>query len=145
MPNNKLPPGTWIEREMFESKAYLSLSGFAPQLLTLILGKRQFIKVGRKGKEKRVCINCDKINITYVEFKNRYGISQPRLTRAKKDLLAKGFIATVYRGGTYRQDKGIYALSDKWIIWQPGMVFEEWKKESIERGFCKPKKQKSHT
>ena len=145
MPNNKLPPGTWIEREMFESKAYLSLSGFAPQLLTLILGKRQFRKVGRKGKEKKVCINCDKINITYTEFKDRYGISQPRMTRAKKDLLAKGFLTTVYRGGTYRQDKGVYALSDNWIIWQPGMVFEEWEKESVERGFCKSKKQKSHT
>jgi len=130
MPNNKLPPGTWIEREMFESEAYLSLSGFAPQLLTLILGKRQFRKVGKKGREKRVCINCDKINITYAEFMNTYGISQPRLTRAKKDLLEKGFLTTVYRGGTYRQDKGIYALSDNWLIWQPGMDFASLKNKS---------------
>ena len=48
---SKLPPGTWIERDMFESKGYLSLRGFSPQLLTLILGKRWFDKVGKKGKE----------------------------------------------------------------------------------------------
>lgn len=142
---HKSPPGTWIEREMFESKAFLSLTGFAPQLLILILAKRQFITLGRRGWQKKVCTNCDKINITYTEFKNKYRITQPRMTRAKKDLLAKGFITTVYRGGTYRQDKGVYALSDNWVIWAPGMVFEKWEKESVERGFCKSKKQKSHT
>ena len=141
----KLAPGTWIEREMFESGAYLALTGFAPQLLTLILGKRQFENHGRKGKEKRICINCDKLNITYTEFKNRYGVTQPRMTRAFDQLLAKGFLSIVYPGGTFRQDKAVYALSTNWIIWKPGMVFETREKENVKRGFCKPKKQKSHT
>lgn len=74
--------GTFIKREMLESEAYLSLNGFAPQLLKLILLKRQFANHGRKGKEKRLCVNCDKLNITYAEFKNRFGITQPRMTRA---------------------------------------------------------------
>ena len=47
----KLPPGTFIERDLFESPAFLALRGFAPQLLILILGKRWFDKVGEKGKE----------------------------------------------------------------------------------------------
>ncbi len=141
----KLSPGTWIEREMFESRAFLSLKGFAPQLLILILAKRQFETHGRNGKEKRICTNCDKINITYTEFKNKYGITQPRLTRAKDELLSKGFIKTVYPGGAYRQDKGVFALSNNWVIWQPGMVFEKRKRESVKRGFCGQKKQKSHT
>jgi len=125
---------------MLESKAYLSLKGFAPQLLILILGKRQFQKHSRTGKQKRICINCDKLNITYTEFKNKYGISQPRMTRAIDELLAKGFITIVYPGGTYKQDKAVYALSENWVIWQPRMVFETRKRESVERGFCKPKK-----
>lgn len=136
----KLAPGTWIEREMFESGAYLALTGFAPQLLTLTLAKRQFENHSRKGKQKRICINCDKLNITYTEFKNRYGISQPRMTRAIDQLLAKGFLSIVYPGGTFRQDKAVYALSTNWIIWKPGMVFETREKENIERGFCNPKK-----
>jgi DNA-binding transcriptional ArsR family regulator len=137
--------GTFIERERLESEAYLSLNGFAPQLLTLILLKRQFENHGRKGKQKRICVNCGKLNITYSEFYNKYGVTQPRMTRAIDQLLEKGFLSIVYPGGTYRQDKAVYALSDNWIIWKPGMVFETRKKEVIERGFCKPKKQKSHT
>ena len=132
--------GTWIEREMFESEAYLSLKGFSPQLLTLILAKRQFRNHGRRGKEKKVCINCDKLNITYTEFNNRYGITQPRMTRSIDQLLAKGFLSIVNPGGTYKQDKAIYALSTNWVIWQPGMVFESRERESVARGFCNPKK-----
>ena len=145
MGKNYKSGGTFIQREMLESKAYLSLNGFAPQLLCLILLKRQFVKHGRRGKEKRVCVNCNKLNITYAEFKNRFGVTQPRMTRAIDQLLEKGFLSIVYPGGTYRQDKAVYALSENYIIWKPGIVFETRKKEEIERGFCKPKKQKSHT
>ena len=139
MANHKLPPGTWIEREMFESKAFLSLKGFAPQLLILILAKRQFITHGRPGRQKKVCTNCDRINITYTEFKNKYGITQPRMTRAIDQLLEKGFLSIVYSGGTYRQDKAIYSLSTNWVIWQPGFIFEGRERESVARGFCIPK------
>ena len=132
--------GTFVERELFESKAFLSLIGFAPQLLILILGKRQFEIQGRKGKEKRICKNCDKLNVTYTEFKNKYGISQPRMTRAITQLLKKGFLSIVHPGGMYRQDKAIYSLSTNWVIWQPGTIFESREKESVDRGFCKPKK-----
>ena len=142
---NKLPPGTWIEREMFESEAYLALTGFSPQLLTLILAKRQFENHGRKGKQRRICINCDKLNITYTEFKNKHGITQPKMTRAIDQLLEKGFLSRIYPGGTYRQDKAVFALSSNWIIWKPGMVFETRDRENVNRGFCKAKKQKSHT
>jgi len=136
--------GTFITREMFESPAYMALRGFAPQLLIHILGKRQFRKVGRKGKERRICVNCDRLNITYTEFKNKFGITQPRMTRAIDQLLEKGFISIVYRGGTFKQDKTVYTLSDNWVIWQPGTVFETRNREGVPRGFCKPKK-KSHT
>jgi hypothetical protein len=140
MTKYKSPPGTWVEREMFESTAFLALKGFSPQLLILILGKRQFVTHGNKGKQKRICTNCDKINITYTEFKNEYGITQPRMTRSIDQLLAKGFLSIVNPGGTYKQDKAIYALSTNWVIWHPGMVFESREREGVERGFCNPKK-----
>ena len=145
MGKKKLPGKIWIDRDMSQSKAYLALRGFAPQLLILVLGKRQYEKRGRKGKEKWVIVNGDKINITYTEFKSKYKITQPRLTNAIDHLLAKGFISIIRPGGTYRQDKAVYKLSDNWIIWQPGMVFETRDRDSTQRGFCKPKKKKSHT
>jgi hypothetical protein len=91
----KASPGTWVEKELWESKAYCSLKGFAPQLLLFFFGKRQFQTHGRTGKQTRICVNCDKINLTYVEMK-KYGISQPRLTRAIDQLLEKGFISVVF-------------------------------------------------
>ena len=109
----KLPPGTWLEREMFESKAYLALKGIAPQLLTLILGKRQIRTLEPKtGKAKRICVNRDSIHFTYIEAEKKYGISKPRFTRAISELLAKGFISIKHHGGAYRQDKTVFALSD---------------------------------
>ena len=137
--------GTFVERDMFESPAYLSLKGFAPQLLIIVLGKRKFDNHGRKGKEKRVCTNCDKLHITYTEFKNEYGISQPRMTRALDELLAKGFLSIRYQGGRYREDKTVYSLSTNWVIWKQGSVFESRLRETVKRGFCHPKKQLSHT
>jgi hypothetical protein len=138
----KVSPGTWIERETFESKAFLSLRGFAPQLLILMLSKRQFTKYKMKsGKEKRICTNCDSLNFTYTEAqkygKNKYKITIPRLKRAFNDLLEKGFIRIIHQGGAYKQDKSIYGLSDEWVFWQPGANFNNKRNSDIKRGFQK--------
>ena len=143
MAKRKLPPGTWIEREMFQSRAYINLKGFAPQLLTLFLAKRQFEYIGHKGKQKRVCVNCDQLEFTYLEAKKRYGISKPRFSRAIAELLAKGFVTLVNQGGTYKKDKSVYGLSDKWMFWQTGTVFEKREKCNVTRGYCKPQKAKA--
>jgi hypothetical protein len=141
--NHKFPPGTWVERELFESKAFIALGGVAPQVLILFLGKRQMrnAKIGKK--KKWTCQNCNSISFTYVEAEQQHGITKSRFSRALGELLAKGFIDVVHKGGGYQQDKSIYALSDNWLRWRPGTVFEKRKKESVQRGFCKPKKEKS--
>uniref|UniRef100_A0A6M3J678 Uncharacterized protein n=1 Tax=viral metagenome TaxID=1070528 RepID=A0A6M3J678_9ZZZZ len=131
----KLSPGTWIERELFESKAYLALKGIAPQLLILIYGKRKFEKHGKKGNEKRVCVNGDCISFTYIEARKKYGITFPRFLRGIDDLLSKGFLKIEHQGGGYQKDKTIFALSGNWIIWKPGMNFNNRKKERNQRGY----------
>ena len=133
--------GTYIEANILESQAYLSLSGIAPQVLSLFYLKKQYEKVGGKknGKQKRVCINGNSLSLTYIEAKEKYGITQPRLTRAIDDLLAKGFLICIHQGGAYQQDKSIFGLSENWRLWRPGMVFETRKKETVKRGFRKPK------
>ena len=131
----KVPPGTWIEREMFESKAFLSLRGAAPQVLVLLLGKRLFVRhKTRSGKEKRICTNCDSLNFTYVEAK-KYNFTIPRFKRALNELIAKGFIKIIHQGGAYKQDKSIYQLSSDWMFWQPGTTFDQRSNSDVKRGF----------
>jgi len=129
--------GLYLEREMLKSKAFLTLSGFAPQLLLLILEKRVVVKQGRRGKESWNCLNKDSINMTYTELE-KYKITQPRATRAFDQLLERGFICINNPGGGYKQDKAIYGLSENWRIWQPGMTFD--KRPRKDRGFCFRKK-----
>ena len=131
----KMPPGTWIERDLFGSTAFNSLKGWAPQLLILFYAKRRFEKHGRNGKEKRICINADALVFTYVEAKQRFGITQPRFTRAIDELLGKGFVSIKHAGGAFQQDKTIYSLSDQWRLWRPGMVIFSRQKDSVQRGF----------
>lgn len=139
MAKAKLPPGTWFERQMFESKAYLALNGCASKLLVFFLGKRHFITVGRKGKERKVCDNCDSLTFTYIEAQKRYGITKPRFSRGIDDLLEKGFIMIVRPGGAWQQDKTEYALVEDWKTWEPGMVFYT-RTRDIHRGFQGMKK-----
>jgi hypothetical protein len=134
--------GAFVDALLLESKAYLSLIGIAPQVLMLIMLKRQFEKVhaGKPGKVgNRTCENSNSLSLTYIEAKKKYGITQPRLTRAIDDLLAKGFLTKIHPGGGYQKDKALYGLSDKYLMWQPGSVIENRKKDPIQRGFRRPK------
>jgi hypothetical protein len=140
----KFKPGTWLDREMYMSRAYLSLGGFAPQLLCLFLGKRDFDRDCN-------CLNKDSITMTYAELENIFnhgeqnkglpkdGVTRPRIIRSFEQLMARGFIRIVHRGGTYKQDKSIYALTDEWKRWQKGMVFFKREKDTRHRGYRKAK------
>jgi len=122
--------GTFLERDMFESDAFLALGGVAPQLLIYLFGKR-ILEKPKNGK--RVCVNCDELTLPIVELK-KLGITQPRATRGIDDLLAKGFMEITHHGGAYKKDKSIYALSTKWTFWKPGVVFFT-RPTVIKRGF----------
>ena len=139
--------GTWLEEELYRSRAYLALKGFAPQLLTLFYGKREFKTINGK----HVCTNIDNITMTYVEIENIFnrgshkkhlpkdGISKPRFTRGRDDLMEKGFLKIVHHGGAYKKDKTIYAITDDWQWWRPGQVIYKRPKDSRQRGYRKPK------
>lgn len=143
MAKRKMPAGTWIERDLFTAPAYLELSGFAPQLLILFLGKRDI------AKDKSVK-NRDSINMTYIELECFYerrevqgrfpaklprGITKQRIIRALDNLLAHGFIQIVRKGGAYQQDKSVYGLTEDWRLWQPGMVFRTRERDTRQLGY----------
>jgi hypothetical protein len=130
---------TWLETELILSTAFLSLSGFASTLLLILHTKRKFTRIGKGKSKKYICTNCDSLNITYIEYKNSYDITPPRLTRAIDDLLAKGFLECKHTGGACKQDKSVYAFSDQWVLWQPGTTIFTRPKDGIKRGFRTPK------
>lgn len=132
--------GTFVDRDLFRSKAFFSLTGVAPQVLINFLGKRKFSKHKIKKQKKYICGNSDSIQFTYIEARE-LGITQPRFTRAIDDLLAKGFISVAHPGGMGEKDKATYSIVDKWIMWRKELVFETRKRESVQRGFCKYKKE----
>jgi DNA-binding PadR family transcriptional regulator len=136
----KAKPGTWVTREMVNSRAYWKLIGTAKGLLMLFLLKRDMDK-------QHNCLNKNNITMTYLELENLFvsngqnkiggvaiarnltgykdGLSRASIARAIKDLMAKGFIPLIHHGGTYKKDKSIYGLTDDWMRWTPGAVLYE--------------------
>ncbi len=135
--------GTFVERDLFESPAYFALSGVAPQMLIYFLGKRIFKKPNKNSKS-RTCENDDQLTFSYIELK-KLGVTQPRGTRGFDELLAKGFITIKHQGGSCQKDQTVYALSNQWLLWHKGTVFEE-RPVVMKRGFQNAHKcQSQHT
>jgi hypothetical protein len=122
----KAEPGTWLERAMFESPAWLALNGTEKSILVFLLGKRSF------HKQTLRCLNCDNLTLTYTELQRKYGISSDRTAKAIDGLLATGFIEIRHHGGLGKHSKTIYALSDNWRNWETGrgIIFGRRKKKN---------------
>jgi len=132
--------GTFVERELFESPAFIALSGIAPQMLIYILGKREF----KQTNKSRICMNADQIKLSYIEL-GELGITQPRATRGFNDLLAKGFIKLIHHGGGCQKDQSIYSLSNQYLLWKKGKVFSV-RPDVLKKGFQNSKKRQfQHT
>ncbi|MFH7326615.1 hypothetical protein [Desulfurivibrio sp. C05AmB] len=148
--SRKMQPGTWLERDLFTSPAFLELGGFAPQLLILFLGKRDI------DPNTKVVVNRDNITMTFIELEQFYerrekqlkdqgsgtlaplpkgGIKRPRITRALDQLLAHGFIRIIRRGGAYKKDKTIYGLTEDWRFWRPGTVIRSREPDTRRLGY----------
>lgn len=132
--------GTFVDADLIQSKAFLSLTGIAPQVLLILLNKRVMAQIKQGKKKKRICVNCDKISMTYLEAEKRHGITKPRFSRAIDDLLRAGFIEIVHPGGGCQKDKAVYKISEIWRIWHKGQVLSERAKSPIKRGFQRGKK-----
>lgn len=107
--------GVYIDPALIESKAYLLLTGFAPQLLLIFLKRRRMRKVGRrKGKVIWVIENNGEIILTYDYALKKWGITKPRFQRALKQLIEVGFLDVSHSGGGLLGDCSKYAISDRW-------------------------------
>lgn len=120
----KLKAGTFIMREMAESRAYWSLSGTACAMLTRFL-------MFRDMDNKHNCLNKNDLYMPYKSLENLFGssvsgeakgIARATIARALTDLMAKGFIKIIHQGGAYQRDRTIYGLTDDWKYWNKGDV-----------------------
>ncbi len=105
-----------IERKLLKSEAWWALTGAAPQVMTGFLVRRQFNEVRSPGGRRSswVIINNGQIEFTYAEAKGKYGVTNPRFTRAIDQLVEVGFIDIAKQGGGMLKNKTLYAISDRW-------------------------------
>ena len=103
-----------IDADLVLSRAFLKLTGIAPQVLLLFLRRRRLVKLGRAGKEKWVIENNREIVFPYAEAENKFGITRPRFLRAIDQLVEHGFIDIAHPGGGMMKDVSKYAISTRW-------------------------------
>jgi len=130
----------WIERKVIRSRAFLSLRGVAPQVLFLLMTRRQMEM--RKGNGKRKAVwhikNNGQIILSYREVEKKYGISQKRFTRAIDELIEHGFISVASYGGGLFGTPSKYSFIDAWQSFgTPDFKCEQREKRAIHVGFCK--------
>ena len=100
------------ERELLFSKAYLTLSGKAPQVYLIFLCKRKMVKLDRR-KNDWLIENNGKITFTYREAEE-LGISRQTFARAIDQLIEHGFIDIAKTGAGLYKAATFYAISERW-------------------------------
>lgn len=136
----------FVPFEIFESLAWKELlkkgSAAAMHVFIVIFFKQDMKRVsGRKDKKKvYACTNPDELTCSYTEAEKKYGLTQPRLTRAIDELLTMGFITIKHLGGGREKDKTTFSLSENYQLWKPGTVFSTRRSDPVQRGFCSPKR-----
>jgi len=123
--SNKRSGGIYIERELYLSDAFLSLSKNAMKALIAFLDSRKreqtkYAKDKKGNKRKPKFTNLNSLIVTYSTFETDYKISRPRIPGAIDELLAKGFIKIVHKGGACAKDTTKYAWSNNFLLWRKG-------------------------
>jgi hypothetical protein len=109
----------YFERALLTSPAYFSLGGKAPQVLGLFLARR----VMAKSKTKYLAwsiTNNGKIEFTYIEAEDKWGLSRSVFHRAVNQLVERGFIDVTFRGSGICGSANQYAISERWENWGTG-------------------------
>jgi hypothetical protein len=108
-------PNIWIERDLVSSPAFQSLkTAAACRVLLIFFTKRQFSKIGRKGKESYAFTNNGELVFTYPEALDKYGMKDGMFRRAIDELRNKGFLDIIKSGAGLHKSENYYSLSDRW-------------------------------
>lgn len=132
--------GIFIERELYQSEAFLSLGKNAIKVLFALLDNRKQepqrkAKNKKSGKQKPKFINLNSLEIPYGTLEKVYKINRSSIPKAIDELLAKGFIKIIYHGGACKHDKSKYALSDNYLFWTPNTAPFEMRSKREKHGY----------
>jgi hypothetical protein len=133
-----------LDTLMVETPVWLSLSRTAMQVYLLFRTKCVIDTHGvRRGKRslERIIVNNGEIEFTYIEAKQKYGITPGRFVRAIDELVEKGFLYISETGmGLYKMTTH-YGISERWRDYEKSSFREMHRPErSIKGGFCKGNK-----
>lgn len=105
---NFLPPFVPLTWEMLNSQAYKDLQHSAAKALPYFLGK---VKVGHSDPNRYVA----SFSFSYAEAK-KLGFAIGTHHRVISQLMEKGFIAPVYKGGqkSFGMSASLFSLSERW-------------------------------
>lgn len=118
MSQKRTPGQVAIERDLIKSKAFLEVTGIAPQVFLLFLSCRIFErrKTSKKKRGEWICVNADNLFLTYAEAES-LGINGKRFGRALDQLVEKGFLNVAHSGGGLQGDKSVYEISERWRLY----------------------------
>ena len=108
----------FVSRSLITSQAFWDLkTATSCRVLFIFLSKCRVEKVrttpGSRDREY-VVTNNGEIQFSYIEAKEKYGISDGRFTRAIDDLVRVGLIDIARTGLGLKRDVTLYAISDRW-------------------------------
>lgn len=105
----------WIEKELIKSPAYAAINKpTAFRVLMIFFLKRQMERIKYKNRGEWIILNNGEIEFTYLEAKNKYGISETAFRDAIDELMKLGFIDIVESGAGVYKAKNLYAISNRW-------------------------------
>ncbi len=91
-------PGIFVERALFESDAFRTLTAAQTHILFLFLLKRDVQTVGSGKRTCRAIVNQGRISFTYEEA-NRQGFCLQTFSTSIKVLIEHGFLSVSVPGG----------------------------------------------
>lgn len=103
-----------IEKELLKSKAWLSITGSAPQVYMLFPLKRAWEKSGIKGNHKWVCTNEREIIFPYRKAKEDYDISEKTYLGSVTKLVEVGLPDIVKPGVAVNREATVCGISKRW-------------------------------
>jgi DNA-binding PadR family transcriptional regulator len=104
-----------FDKTMLVSPVWLSLSGIADKVYCLFRCRCVYGRIGgKRGNRTYEHINNGKLEFTYIEAKEKYGIKAGRFVRAIDELVEKGFLDVTEPGGGVHKFKTLYGISERW-------------------------------
>ena len=107
----------FVSKRMITSEAFRSLkTAAACQVFMIFLYKCRWKPIEGKPKRSKeyYLANQGKIQFTYEEALNKWGIKNGRFTKAIDEVVRVGLIDITKSGFGLQKDKSLYAISDRW-------------------------------